>query len=714
MKRWAQDHVAVIPAYNEAGTIHTVAAHTLKYLDRVVVVDDGSCDQTVECLRELPVTVIRHPRNLGKAAALWRGMQYAMTQDATAVITLDGDGQHDPKDIPALITMHRCDPSAIVIGARLHARQTIPWRRYLANHVANFWVSWAAGSRIQDSQSGFRLYPAAVLNAVGSRCDAMSGFAFESELLIEAGRIGIPIRTVPVSVIYGRHLRQSHFRQVRDVVRITRMVAGKLLAKRLDISGLRKSRRPAIPIPHRARLLVSSEDLGLFRRRRILFIAESVTLAHVARAAALARTLDPERFDVHLACDRRYLHLFQKLPATVQPIRSIGSEEFQDRLRKGSPLYTADELRTYVKQDLRLLADLNPDAVIGDFRLSLSVSARVASVPYLTLTNAYWSPYARQTFVVPELAITERLGPRVGQALFGLMRPFVFAHQALALNQVRKEYGLPSVGYSLPHIFTEADETLYADLPEVVPTFARPTHHHYLGPILWSPDFTPPWWDAVPDVRPMVYVSLGTSGRPDLLPKVLRALDNLGVTALVSTAGRQAPGPLSERTWISRYLPGLQAAARADLVICNGGSATVYQAFAAGVPVLGIPSNLDQYLMMDYVQRYGAGESLRAGEASITTLTRVTKQIVEQSSYRLRAAHLGALIAAAHPAERLHQLLSQILGTDPNGALESSTVPFGATSTYGTSYSQGEQAAHTPPTSRIRMYRKESSQDADR
>ena len=194
MRTSAQEYVAVIPAYNEAGTIHAVAAQTLKYLDRVVVVDDGSADQTVDCLRELPVTVLRHPRNLGKAAALWLGMQHAMTQGATAVVTLDGDGQHDPGDIPALITLHRRDPSAIVIGARLHASSAIPWLRYLANRVANFWISWAAGSRVPDSQSGFRLYPTAVLNAVGSRCDATSGFAFESELLIEAGRIGVPIR----------------------------------------------------------------------------------------------------------------------------------------------------------------------------------------------------------------------------------------------------------------------------------------------------------------------------------------------------------------------------------------------------------------------------------------------------------------------------------------------------------------------------------------
>lgn len=711
MKRWRQDYVAVIPAYNEGGTIRAVAAHTLKYLDRVVVVDDGSGDRTVDCLRELPVTILRHPRNLGKAAALWQGMQHAMTQGAAAVITLDGDGQHDPADIPTLLTVHRCHPSAIVIGARLHDRSAIPWLRYLANRFANFWISWAAGSRIQDSQSGFRLYPMAVLNEVGSRCDAMSGFAFESEVLIEAGRMGVPIRTVPVSAVYGRHLRQSHFRQVRDVVRITRMVAGKLWAKRLDISGLIKSRRPAISPSNPVDLPVISGGPGLPRRRRILFIAEAVTLAHVARAAALARTLDPDRYDVHVACDRRYLHLFENLPAMVHSIRSITGEQFQNRLRQGSPLYSSEELRAYVKQDLRLLADLNPDAVIGDFRLSLSVSARVAAIPYLTVTNAHWSPWARPHFVVPELAITDRFGPRLGQALFTLMRPFVFAQQASALNQVRKEYGLATVGYSLSRVFTEADHTLYADLPELVPTFDRPRHHHYLGPVLWSPDGTPSWWGDVPQDRPLAYVSLGTSGRPDLLSSVLWALHSLGMGTLVSTAGRRPTEQLPDNAWIAPYLPGISAAGRADLVICNGGSATVYQAFAAGVPVLGIPNNLDQYLMMEYVRRYGAGESLRAGEASLPLVARLATQIVQQPTYRLRAGRLAALTSSGHATSCLDQVLTQLLGLHSNGTGRRCGLQESASSTARDGWTDGEQTVRTEGPQPLQRSYKESSEN---
>jgi len=216
----------------------------------------------------------------------------------------------------------------------------------------------------------------------------------------------------------------------------------------------------------------------------------------------------------------------------------------------------------------------------------------------------------------------------------------------------------------------------------------------------------------VPRTRPLAYVTLGTSGRPELLSSVLWALNSLGIGALVSTAGRSTPANLPDHTWIAPYLPGLSAAGRADLVVCNGGSATVYQAFAAGAPVLGIPNNLDQYLMMEYVQRYGAGESLRAGEASIPALRRITKLMVQSSRYRLRAGRLGALIASGQPAERLDHLLREILGTEPDDAFGTSVIQPGATSTRGGSHSERGHSIPTQPSARLTLNRKESSQDA--
>lgn len=234
---------AVIPAYNEAGTIRDVATRTLYQVPMVIIVDDGSTDGTAAALEGLPVTLLRNAANCGKGASLVLAMFYALENGAEAVITLDGDGQHRPEDIPNLIAAHVRNRDAIVIGSRLHDSQNIPTDRYAANRFANFWIAWAAGQPIPDSQSGFRVYPAALLRVLNVRCDRASGFVYESEILIEAGRRGVKVVAVPVSAIYEVRGRRSHFRPVLDIARITRMVAWKLLSRGLYLHGLVRSLR---------------------------------------------------------------------------------------------------------------------------------------------------------------------------------------------------------------------------------------------------------------------------------------------------------------------------------------------------------------------------------------------------------------------------------------------------------------------------------------
>jgi glycosyltransferase involved in cell wall biosynthesis len=239
----------VIPAYNEAATIRDVVTRARALCEHVIVVDDGSTDGTTQILAGLPVTVLTHAVNRGKAAALWSGFQRALADGADGVMTLDGDGQHRPEDIPRLREVARRHPGCIVIGARLDGREAAPRKRYYANCVANFWISWAAGYRIADSQSGFRYYPAALLRRVRVPHDRPHGFVFESEILIEAARLGV--RSVPLAIaaIYAPNARASHFRAVVDVVRITRMVAWKLFSRGLYPLGFARAflwPRPAV------------------------------------------------------------------------------------------------------------------------------------------------------------------------------------------------------------------------------------------------------------------------------------------------------------------------------------------------------------------------------------------------------------------------------------------------------------------------------------
>ena len=434
------------------------------------------------------------------------------------------------------------------------------------------------------------------------------------------------------------------------------------LAPRTDMSGLiRNFNRPSSLLqntPHTQ--LTRSIDQNP-HRHRVLFLVESVTLAHPARAVTLAQSLDPARYEVRLVCDLRYLTLFDELGFPVHPIRSIKSHVFHDRLAKGDPLYTTAELRQYVQEDLRVMTEWEPDLVIGDFRLSLSVSARLAGVPYVTVTNAYWSPYARPHFLVPEIPITEQFGPRVAQGLFTLIRPVVFAQHAYALNKVRREYGLPAVRYDLAHIFSEADYTVYADLPQLVSTVNLPSHHRYIGPVVWSFGIRPPWWALLRENAPTVYVTMGTSGRADVAQMVARALAGMGWQVLMATADDRTIAGVKDGIYVANYLPGLSAARMAELVVCNGGSGTVYQALAAGTPVLGIPMNLDQYLMMDYIRRFGAGEMIRAGVATDELVTRTVRRMVESDHYKTRAAHVRDQIGHYRTRERFQTLVEGLL-----------------------------------------------------
>ena len=231
--------VAVIPAFNEAATIRDIAARTLEFIRDVIIVDDGSTDGTAAQTRGLGVTLVSNPRNLGKGASLWRGFALALSEGADAVVTLDADAQHRPEDIPRLVDTARAHPGRIIIGARMWDRDTVPPLRYVGNRFANFWVAWAAGFPVVDSQSGFRLYPAPFLRAVNVNPGAR--FAFESEILIEAGRAGVRTATVPIPALYRPEARPSHYRPAADTARIARMIAWKLLSRGLDLPRLVRS-----------------------------------------------------------------------------------------------------------------------------------------------------------------------------------------------------------------------------------------------------------------------------------------------------------------------------------------------------------------------------------------------------------------------------------------------------------------------------------------
>ena len=240
-----------IPAYQEERTIRALAQDALAQCARVIVVDDGSRDLTQQELEGLPVTLLVHRENKGKAASLCTAFAHALEQQARCVIALDGDGQHEVADAPVLLAAWQSQPQSLVIGSRLHDRSQFPAARYRANRFACFWISWAAGHPIADSQSGFRVYPREVMEIALAGKVHGHRFTFESEILIEAARRGHRTQAVAIAGLYPVHARASHFRPVIDIAKIVLMVAGRLLMSGMNPVGLWRSLHHASVLPGR-------------------------------------------------------------------------------------------------------------------------------------------------------------------------------------------------------------------------------------------------------------------------------------------------------------------------------------------------------------------------------------------------------------------------------------------------------------------------------
>ena len=261
---------ALIPCLDCAPTIASIVRHARTLVEIVWVIDDGSTDGTADVAGEAGAVVLRHAQNRGKGAALLTGLAAARAKGFSHAVTLDGDGQHDPAEIPALIAAARSQPTALVVGARRFPRENVPRASRFGRWWSNLWVSLETGRRLSDTQSGMRVYPVKPTLALNLR---PSRFEWEVEVIVRTCWAGAPVIEVPVAVRYPPG-RRSHYRPYYDSMRISRLHC------RLFLSG------PAAPAP-----LATGVGVGVFIGCSPLYGLHSLIglfLARLLRLNALA------------------------------------------------------------------------------------------------------------------------------------------------------------------------------------------------------------------------------------------------------------------------------------------------------------------------------------------------------------------------------------------------------------------------------------------
>jgi glycosyltransferase involved in cell wall biosynthesis len=210
----------IIPTYNNAETLARVISDVFAYTGNIIVVNDGSTDETPSIINSFPfVQRVSYKKNVGKGWALRKGLDFAREQGYDFAITIDSDGQHFAKDLPVFIDKLESTPDAIIIGARNMDQSSVPGKSSFGNRFSNFWFKIETGITAPDTQSGYRLYPLRPLEEIRF---VTRKYEFEIEVLVRAAWKGVKVESVPVSVYYPpKEIRVSHFRPFKDFTRIS-------------------------------------------------------------------------------------------------------------------------------------------------------------------------------------------------------------------------------------------------------------------------------------------------------------------------------------------------------------------------------------------------------------------------------------------------------------------------------------------------------------
>lgn len=211
----------IVPTYNNAGTVIDVLDRLQPYIGDIIVVNDGSTDNTLQLLESYaqPITIVTYPKNGGKGMALQKGIEKALEMKFKNAVTIDSDGQHYPEDLPRFAEAMQQNPDSLIVGNRKLSQDNMPGKNTFANYFSNFWFMVQTWQYLPDTQSGYRLYP---LNRTKWFSVLTHRYEAELELLVFASWYGLKLVSTPIRVYYPpREERVSHFRPVQDFLRIS-------------------------------------------------------------------------------------------------------------------------------------------------------------------------------------------------------------------------------------------------------------------------------------------------------------------------------------------------------------------------------------------------------------------------------------------------------------------------------------------------------------
>jgi UDP:flavonoid glycosyltransferase YjiC (YdhE family) len=365
---------------------------------------------------------------------------------------------------------------------------------------------------------------------------------------------------------------------------------------------------------------------------------EGSILAHVGRTVTIANAMAPNAFDIRFAASGAYADKIDPGRWPVVPVYTQDRNELLDRLKTGGSAFTVEELEKYVEDERRVLSEIKPNVVVGDFRPSLGISAPSLGIRYVCVTNAVWTKYCSVAIDPPASWFPTRIfGARLLKFLRFTMPGLekrIFAHYAAPFNTLRRKYGLPAMS-DVRDCMCSEDFNLVADVEELFPHLpGMPADYQYVGPLMWeSSEPAPSWLEKLDRSRPTVYLTMGSTGPLGQIRAILERLSVEGFQVICTTASQKIARDLPSGCHAVSFAPGKQMCKAADVVVCHAGNGTIYQALSCGKPIVGVPEFHDQEFNMQRVQALGLGVRADSKDDVIRRL----QKILRDQEFALRA-----------------------------------------------------------------------------
>lgn len=379
------------------------------------------------------------------------------------------------------------------------------------------------------------------------------------------------------------------------------------------------------------------------KSKRVLILAEGGTLAHPTRCAKLAQLALRAGVEVIYGTSREYLPYVSPIPGiSMMEISSPAPAEVLRRLDQGKFFTTESELSRQLDENIALLRDIRPIAAIGDVRMALPMACQLENVPCMALINHHWSPFVTSRYPVPDSAATRLFGVRLAEMASRFVTPGLLTKAIQPLNDLRRSRGFAPYP-NMRAAYCDGDHVLYVGLPSLAQP-NLPANHRVIGPLIWEPPGSPETvaLNLVDSPKPRVFISFGSSGDQSLVSRVFAALADWSGTLIATHPEPDAVQSLRpSRCVVKTFIPIGEALRATDLMIGNGGTATVLASLVVGKPYLAIYTNLDQALSVEQYRRTGAVSGALSLSMTAKRIAAEVRRMFESPDATLAARRCG-------------------------------------------------------------------------